>query len=338
MTALKQFQRLESQGLWREAPQAQRRDVILSFGDASLVMSDMREQVLTHWSLAAIARVNPGKRPALYTPDADSGETLEIDDAVMIDAIEAVRAAIARQRPRPGRLRLMILGGISAGVAALAVFWLPGALVRHAVSVVPPQIRAEIGRDLLTRVTRVAGTPCARPGGVRALDRLTVRLLPGTNARVLVLPGGMARATHLPGGLIVLNRALVEDYEDPSAVAGFILAERTRAARIDPLEALLREAGVLATLRLLTSGALPQGALERHAQTLLTAPPVALPDAALLSAFAGARVPSTPYAYARDVSGESVLGLIEADPMRGQTTPALLSDGDWVQLQGICGA
>ncbi|TCP41296.1 hypothetical protein [Rhodovulum marinum] len=337
MTALKRFQRLESPGLWREHAEAQRRNVILSFGDASLVVSDSAERVLAHWSLAALDRLNPGETPALYSPGADSDETLEVDDALMIEALETVRLAVARSRPRPGRLRLALFAAIAAGIVALGVFWLPGALVRHTVSVVPAQVRAEIGRDLLTRVTRVAGQPCTRPGGTRALDRLSERLLPGTGTRVLVMPSGMPRAAHLPGRLILLNRALVEDHEDASAVAGFILAEAARAAQTDPLAVLLDEAGLLATLHLLTSGSLPERALADHARTVLAAPPAPLPQSALLTRFAAAGVPSTPYAYALDVSGEAVLGLIEADPLRGKTPAPLLSDGDWVQLQAICG-
>ena len=40
MTALKQYQRLESVGVWRPDPEAQRRNVTVSFGDASLAISD----------------------------------------------------------------------------------------------------------------------------------------------------------------------------------------------------------------------------------------------------------------------------------------------------------
>lgn len=92
----------------------------------------------------------------------------------------------------------------------------------------------------------------------------------------------------------------------------------------------------MATLKLLTSGTLPERALEEHARTLLTVPPTPVSDAALIARFAEAGVPSSPYAYALDVSGEDVLGLIEADPLRDRPVRPVLSDGDWVQLQAIC--
>ncbi|MEX5730007.1 hypothetical protein Ga0609869_003360 [Rhodovulum iodosum] len=336
MTALTQYQRLESPGLWREAPEAQRRDVIVTFGDNSLVISDLRETALAHWSLAAVERLNPGTRPALYSPGEDAVETLEIDDETMIEAVEKVRAAVARGRPRRGRLRGLLLTASLAGVAALAAFWLPGALVRQTVSVVPAGVRAEIGGEVLRRMGRVAGQPCATSRDSTALRRLAARLAPGGGLRLAVLPGGTARAVALPGGLIALNRALVEDYEDANVLAGFIVVAAARADQEDPLARLLREAGVMATLRLLTSGALPETTLADHAERLLTAPQAPLPDARLLAAFAAAELPSTPYAFARDVSGETVLGLIEADPMRGRTAPPVLSDSDWVRLQGTC--
>jgi hypothetical protein len=69
MTALKKYQRLESPGLWRDTPEAQRREVVVAFREASLVLSDPRtELALSHWSLPAVERLNPGTLPALYGP------------------------------------------------------------------------------------------------------------------------------------------------------------------------------------------------------------------------------------------------------------------------------
>jgi len=59
-------------------------------------------------------------------------------------------------------------------------------------------------------------------------------------------------------------------------------------------------------------------------------------DDALLAQFEAAGVPSAPYAYALDPSGETVLSLIEADPFSGRTPTPILADGDWIGLQNIC--
>ncbi|RKF16577.1 hypothetical protein D6850_03230 [Roseovarius spongiae] len=340
MTALREYDRLEAPGLWRASPDAQRTDVIVSIGDATLTISDMRDRPLAHWSIPALSRANPGQRPAIYHPDGDPGETLELgtDEDDMIAALERLRSAVARRRPRPGRLRLLMMLGSILVVAALAAFWLPGAVREHAVSVVPGVKRAEIGRALEQEMQAVTGPPCHAPGGIGALAKLSARLPSGTGGdRLVVVRSGVTGAIGLPGGTILLGRALIEDHEEPDVVAGYIIAARMRMRAHDPLGRLLSHAGLVAAFRLLTTGHPGEEALRAYAQALLTSPPPPVSDELLLDGFRNWRVRATPYAYARDVSGETVLPLIEADPFRDEAPEPVLSDGDWLRLQGICG-
>lgn len=104
MTALTQYQRLEATGLWRESDEAQRREVVVSMGEASVTISDFTERALAHWSLAAIERATPrGEIPAIYHPDGDPRETLELgeDARDMAEAIDRVLRAIERGRRIP---------------------------------------------------------------------------------------------------------------------------------------------------------------------------------------------------------------------------------------------
>lgn len=337
MTALKEYARLESMGVWRESPATQRRDVVVSFGESTLVISDRGDRPLAHWSLAAVDRANPGKMPAVYRPGLDAAESLEIDDETMVAAIEKVRALIARRRPQRGRLRLWLVGTVLAALGALLVFWVPGALLGYTVSVLPPAARQEIGASLLTSVMRISGLPCTSDRGAAALDALERRLLGPGGGRIIVLPGGVRSTAHLPGGAILVNRSLVEDHETPDVLAGYVLAEDLRRHQHDPVERLLRSVGVLATARLLTTGALPAEALAAEAEALLLAPPEPVPDEALIDKFAQAHVPVAPYAWAIDVTGESTLPLIEADPFAMGGAEPVLTDAEWVSLQSICG-
>lgn len=336
MTALKEYERLEATGLWRATPDDQRREVIVSIGEATLTIADGNDKALTHWSLAAVERINPGEHPAIYNPDGDPGETLELADseAAMIDGIERLRLAIERARPHPGRLRLFSVLTTVAAVLAVLGLWLPGALRRHTISVVPEIKRQEIGQALLGRIERVSGAACATPETTVVLARLAQR----TGIRQLVvLPAGLADSLHLPGGIVLLNKALIEDHTDPAVAAGYILTERARAEVYDPLAQLLSYSGPAASFRLLTTGKLTQKNLDYYAEQVMVAPRPPLPDEQSLSLFAQAAIPSSPYAYARDITGETVLGLIEADPMAGRTLAPVLPDRDWVQLQNICG-
>lgn len=336
MTALKKYARLEASALWRANADEQRREVVVSIGDATLMISDVRDQAITHWSLAAIKRANPGVRPAIFHPDGDPHETLELSEqeAQMIEAIEKLRRAVDRARPRPGRLRWLGMLVSIALVCALIVFWLPGALIQHTVSVVPGVKRAEIGAALLSRIERMAGPSCADPAGARAIQQLRARL--GTGP-IHVLPGAITTSLHLPGGYILLDQALVEDYEEPDVAAGYALAEYIAFDQTDPLYDLLVTMGARASFNLLTTATLQPETIEQYAQILLTQEKSFPTAEQLLAGFSSRNLRSTPYAYARDVTGETVLALIEADPMAGRPPVPLLSDADWLRLQNICG-
>lgn len=338
MTALKQYERLESIGLWRDDPEAQRREVLVRFGEATLVLSDPRSEIaLSHWSLPAVERRNPGVLPALYAPGDDALETLEIDDADMIVALEKVRGAVAAAIPRPGRLRGVVVGGLTLAVLALGVFWVPDALVAHTASVVPPSQRAKLGQLALDDVIRLTGAPCNNQQGLRALADLSERVFGPVDTPILyIVRDGLASALHLPGDVIVLSDTLIETANGPEALAGAALAEGVRRRLQDPMIPLLRQAGLIATFRLLTTGELPPGALSGYGETILRAAPAPLAPEPLLAAFKAAQLPSTPYAYAVDPTGEATLPLIEADPYRGLSPTPLIPDGDWVALQGLC--
>lgn len=336
MTALKKYQRLESPGLWRDRQDAQRREVVVAFRNATLVLTDPRtDRPFTHWSLPAIIRLNAGALPALYAPAPDGDETLEIDDPDMIAALETVLGSVKRRTPRPGRLRGALIGGVTLGILTVGVIFLPDALLRHTASVLPFSMRETIGKAALADVVRLTGKPCSSPLGDRALDLLSDRLFGGGGPQLIVLREGLKGAAHLPGNIVLLSQASL-DAPLPEAPAGFALAEELRAATTDPVLALLAHAGLSATVRLLTTGTLPQGATAGYGEVLLQSAPAPLADEALLAAFEKAAVSSTPYAYALDPSGESSLPLIEADPYRGGSPRALLNAEDWNSLKVIC--
>ena len=333
MTALKDYVRLETSGLWRASPDAQLKEVWVSFGDATLVISDSTGKPLSHWSLAAVSRLNK-TAPALFAPDNEAAETLEIEDEHMILAIAKVQKAIQKARPKPGLVRWGVLGATTLAIAWLIFFWLPNAMINQAVAVVPDVKRQEIGAELLTRTARIAGQPCADPFGTVALNRLQSAVAPGETLHIM--REGLSTTAALPGGHILIGRPVIEDHDDPSVAAGYVVAEMTRARLNDPLRRILEASGPFAAFRLLTTGDLPPETLDAFAETVLIEDAVPVPAEALLFAFRELKVPSRPYAYAEDVTGEATFELIEADPYEGVEPVAHLSDGEWLSLQSIC--
>lgn len=340
MTALTQYDRIETTGRWRPAPGAAPQVVGVSFGDATLTLADAGGRPLAHWSLPAVVRLNPGALPALYAPDAGGTEALELDDDVMTDAIDRVRASVDHGRAPPWRLRAAVAAGLAAAGLLAAALWLPGALRREALAIVPTAERAAIGATLLGHVQAEAGAACRDPGGVDALERLRRRAL-GEDApgQAVVLPDGPARPLLLPGDLAVLPRAAVEGASEPAVVAGHLIAAAEAAGGRDLLEPLLDFAGSWATLRLLATGEVRARVLAAYARTLLDAPAPPPAPEALAPAFAAAEVPLAPYAAALGADAGATLGAVlsaapGADLAAG--APLLLTDAEWVSLQGIC--
>ncbi len=338
MTALTEFQRLEAQGVWRETPETRQREVIVSLGEATLTLMDPRtDKPLSHWSLPAVTRLNPGRTPALYTPSTgEPDETVEIDDPLMIEAIERVQRAIATHRAKPRRLR-----GAATVLAVLLmlvglIFWLPDALVRHAAQIAPPAQKRTIGLAVLSDMEAAAGPVCRRVSGQQVLDWFTPPFV-GADSLVQVVPGPLNGARRLPGDLYVLGEDLLAASPGPEAAAGHLLS--ARLAQDDDQVTLdaLRHAGLMTALRLMTLGTLPQGAMKGYGESLL-AQPLPRPDLAVLpAAFAERDLSTEPFARSIDPTGTTVLPLIEADPTRAGT-PArdLLTDEQWLALQQIC--
>lgn len=309
MTALTELERLESFGAWRAGPDQRLRDVVVSFGDATIILTDPKSDIpLTHWSLPAVTRLNPGQMPAIYAPgEDDSDEQLEITEELMIEAIERVHRVIESRRAHPGRLR----GGLTL-LAALAmvlatIFWLPGALVRHAGSIAPPAQQAQIGQAVLTQIMQSTGAACSRNAGNGVLAHLAGKLLePG--AQIKVLPTPIDTARRLPGNLYIISDQVITGQQGPEAAARQLIAASLTQSAADALQQALDYAGPRAAAQLLTSGQLPDTALQGYGELLLSQP-AAQPDDAQLS---------------------------QALTERGFTDGAFLTEQQWGALQGIC--
>jgi hypothetical protein len=338
MTALRKYQRLECGGLWRETPQDKRREVLVHFGEATLVLSDPKSgTAISHWSLPAVVRINRGEEPAVFAPGPEAAESLELDDPEMIAALGAVRHAVQVATARPGRLRTYLLAGSALLVVLAAVVWMPGALVRHTASVVPPAQRADIGQVVLDDLSRVTGATCRNQLGLQALAALSERVFGPVDTPILyVMPDGVETPLHLPGDVIILPRRVIEQANGPEAAAGAALVERLRGKAEDPMIPLLQFAGLPATFQLLTTAKLPDEAFAGYGEAVLRAAPVALSDESLIDAFEAAQVPASPYALAMDPDGLATGALVERDPYKGLAPSPLIPDDSWVALQGIC--
>ena len=323
MTALERYVRLEAIGLWREGPGARPREVIVAFGQTTLVLKDLAERPLGHWALAGIAAIGREGGATVYSMTAGGEETLAIRDRDMVAAIAAV-ARGDRLPPAPPRRRWRPpLAAVVVAAALGAVAWLGPGLVRdQAARMMPPERAAEFGDRMLIALVAARGGPCTEPAGERALARIAARLAPERPPEVRVLDLGAAPAAALPGGTLLLGRGTLAAATAPEALAGWLAVALGR----DPVPALMRDAGPAATLRYVLTGDFTDEGLARAAEAALAPPtPEEIPPA--MARLAAAGIDARPFAAAMGLTGL---------PPPAAAEP-LLSDRDWADLRGICG-
>ncbi|MEM8555975.1 MAG: hypothetical protein AAGF71_14260 [Pseudomonadota bacterium] len=337
-TALTDFQRLETTGVWHESPDAQRRDVVVVLGEASLIIQDHNDMALTHWSLAAIERSGHGTNPAVYTPGEDTGERLDITDSDMIASLDRVRQAMDRARPKRWRVRLWGTAAVLILAAVLSVTWLPNALVRHTAEALPEATRQDLGRRLVIALEPHMGRPCRSTAGLRSLQILRGNLLGPAPWDLHVVEAGQ-QALALPGGVVVIGGELLTGTDSPELAAGHILAAAERTAFDDPTTWLLTRAGSRATFELLTTGQISDAVLGDVAQALVLGQGFApMPADRLLVRFQNVGVSSRAYGRAPDTSGQVWQAMIDRDPFPKGSETEILSDANWLRLQSICDA
>jgi hypothetical protein len=275
MTALGRFEVLEAAGFYAESRDAPPREVLVTFGNATLTILSFDETPIAHWPLGALAEI-PGSAALTLAPDVDAPERLTLDDRDMIAAIRAVRAK-GRAGPRRslgrGVRRALAWGGAALAAAALWFGLQPA--VEAVAALTPPEARAALGEAAIADYAGVAR--CRGPAGERALELFAAQVSAAVGAPVRLaavnLPGA-APALPAPGGWIVLHPAALDSAALTLAVAQAIANAREKP----PTGAALRAAGGSGLIGLLT-GRLDARSLTAAAVAALRAPPPAPPQA-----------------------------------------------------------
>ena len=331
MTAIKEFERLESLGLWRDLKDSQRREVVVSFGESTLVLSDINNRPITHWSLAAIEDAGNGENGIIFTVDDLGEETLEIDDQIMISAIYKIKASIEARRPHPGRLRLFLGASILISFLGVSIFWLPNALTQYASNIVPDSKAVEIGEVILKSIQKTTGSTCSTPLGERALRRLENRVIGSPSNRIQIIEMGNRPSLHLPGGNILLNYRLTLNEPNANLIAGYAILERAIEDEKSPLFDLFKSMGLKKTLKFLGTGDIDNSDLEYFANKQLFGS-LSAPKADTTSElFNVAEIPRTRFANHANRSD-----LLIANDLMAEEYLPILDEVDWLNLQEIC--
>lgn len=337
MSSKAKFLRLEAPGYWRQIVDKPGRHVVVHLGDTSITLISKSNVALGHWSLHGIRRIDGGGIPAVYAVDAGETEVVEISDETMIDAIEQWQQAEAAA---PQQFKLPVRGIVAAllvlSAVAAAAYFVPREGPRLVASFVTPSKRAEIGEQLFEALKPEFARHCESQEGAAALNKLAARLHPGERGEIRIVDGLEAASVHLPGGMVVIDEDLLMRHDGPEAAAGHVLLERLLLAQNDPIARLIDNAGLTAVPGIVLEGSVDDELLLGFFRSVQAEPRPPVSQGELLERFRTAGFPSTPFGLTFDGNQEVANAAVESDPFKGATYRPLLSDGDWIRLQGIC--
>lgn len=332
MTALDAYDRLEAVGILKRSGEDDGTEVVVTFGEATLTMNALGEAgdtPISHWSLAAIDLLNETEQRAVYSLNAMSEETLEIEDLTLRHALEKVlqdRSGKPYRRKTP-RSKLLLTATIA--ILAGGYFLLPGLVERTAKGMISPE-RAEIlAAEMIPMIEERTGPACETPMAKVGLDRLAQRLNPDGKTRLFVHDLGDADVVSLPGGKILISQNVLENATDNLEIAAWAAIGIAGVIESPAISELFNGQGVMDGIKFLSSGQLPTAAKERAVNRILintseVSPVIAENAEQLLT---NAQIPTT--------------GLMR---VLGKTAPAgemkiqtpIMTDTQWSALRSVC--
>ena len=366
MTALDRYAKLEAVARYFDGPSSAPREVVVSFGERSLVIMGLDDEPIAHWPLASLRALGPaGARPVEIVPDAASAERLLLDDFEMSDAIAEVCPDLHRLPPPRPRRRfpgwVVRIGALAAVVVAAIVFLRP-LLPASLADMVAPEREAALGEAVATRLPALldpqAPPPlCIAEEGVSALRALSERLAAGAGPdrplQVSVMDHPGTDAIAVPGGRVLVLRGLLQAARSPEELAGVLAHAIGHARGRDPLNAALRTVGPAALAAVLLGDITGERVVAGAADSLDAGQPPeaeARADEAAFDLLAQAGLPSLPYAALADRLAGAQAGYAARHPWSparrraaeaadtvgaAPFTPAL-RDRDWIALGNTC--
>jgi hypothetical protein len=326
MTALEKYVRLEAEALWSESSGAEPRSVIVSFGNATLVITDISDAPITHWSLATTRIVGREGDTVIYAPDDSGQETLHVSDPFLVEAIREVTASAVKPPP-PGKVRKRLPVWIPLVIALLAIslLWLPAKIRTWVAGNVSSEQAELISTEILERMDL---PKCQEPRASQALTNLEALVLMPADPAVIIADLPVAGIAILPDARTILDVSILGDAPSADAFAGWLALAANLPERADALDNLIEKADTGRALSFAFTGNLSEDELEQMAEETTTSTVVPNPKGfqAAIGRLKAAGIAVEPFRSSLNLPAEDEMG-----PFR----PAL-DDQDWQALQRIC--
>ena len=204
MTALKKYARLEASGLWTESSETKPVDVLITFGKTSIILSDYKDNPLTHWSLAAIKLVSRNDTEAIFSADFDNSERLRVDDVEMIEALILFINSDEKQPQRVNIPFYLILSAVVI-VSTLMVVYFPSKIKNLAISIISEHHEKQLITPFLKEYLTEPNSICnsAKTDGI--LNQILNEIEPKKNSLSIIIIKDRVGIIRKSNCLLVIN-------------------------------------------------------------------------------------------------------------------------------------
>jgi len=257
MTALDAYDRLEAAGTLKRSGNDKSREVVVTFGEATLTMNALSETgdtPITHWSLAAIDLISESEGAAIYSLNAMTEETLEIEDQTFRQALAQVLQDRKGQTYGAKRSKAPMILLIAALVIGIGYVALPKIVESIAKGMISPERAQIIANEMLPMIEDRTGPACETPLAAVALERLAQRLNPDGNTTLAIHDLGDANIISLPGGKVLISQSTLENANSNDAIAGWAALGIAGVIETPAIAELFSGQGILDGLKFLSSG------------------------------------------------------------------------------------
>ena len=249
MTAIKKYTRLEASGFWQESTKSQQIEVLITFGKTSIVLSDYKDNPLTHWSLAAIKLVSRNKFEAIFSTDLENGETLKINDVNMIEAF----ILFLDKEDTKSKGSKFIYYFISIILIILLIFFvlfLPSKIRNLSQSIISLTHEIQLVEPFINQHITKNGSICSSHKTDKILNSiLTHETSDISNLYVRIVRNQKINVLHFPGGAILVSNAFLKNATNEQHLVEILKQEYVKALARKPLETLINEQSLLLLMK-----------------------------------------------------------------------------------------
>ncbi len=241
MTALKKYARLESSGLWKESQKASFIEVLITFGKTSLILSDYKDNPLTHWSLTAIKLASRNQDEAIFSTGFEDGESLLIRDKHMIDALLLFIYKEDKKYKYNTIFSYLVFFGLFTFLAALILYF-PSRTQELAVSIISKQHERQLIEPYLKTHIKTAGGICGSAETDRIMRNI-LNLVEGEQnfLSVSIIRDQKMNALHLPSGLILISDEFIKSDTSQGKLISLLNSELPEAIKRKPLKTFINQ-------------------------------------------------------------------------------------------------